>query len=703
MSASEKTRVTSVEISRALGIGKRAVECRAISNAWSFEEESVIGGKKRFYPLADLPAEIVNALHVHAMSTQAVADGPIAPVPAQSTSAALTPIDPHSLTTHQLDVERARDRIFLFIDGYQGSTKAALAYLNDEKTAGRLAGPMLWAYEHAWDKPRASNRLSAKTYYNWVAEKKERGRAAPKKVQKDMSVKPWYPLAIALKQRPQGSTMAWIAEQIAAQWNPAWGDKTPTEYAVRYFLKEKFSALDQLKGRHTGSALRAHMHFTKRTSDGMLPWDELHADGWNTHFTAPHPETGEFVTYEVWHAHDVATRVVPPFGLGLTENFEVISKCIENAVRFGGVMAILMTDSTGVVKKSERLKTNPATSLADRAGFTIVHPQEVGNSQANGIAENFNKYLDRCSRELATYQSKDMDSLTLKRVKRLTGKMVAAATKGDVAERAQLKAEAERMGKGKVFDSHAEAIAWLDDIREKFNNKPHSSLPKIRDPETGKLRHQTPYEALAAHRAAGWQGVMLDELHLIDMFWQHVQKKVYRETVSPYGKMVFYDPALGAWNGKDVVVAFDEGNYEHVWVKTLAGEIICEAKRSRATPYRVQTAREAADEKRALGQIARREKQIENIRSRTPGMTIENEGALMDAPRLKTIADFIDVESTSVVEPQRTILDFLPDPETERPATMDRDEVVRWLYSKSEDNGDSDEEKGVADKREAAG
>lgn len=703
MSKLNKTRAELVEIAHALGISKRSVERRAINNAWMFDEELSNGGKKRFYPLATLPADIVNALHLHAISLQPVAAAAV-PALVPESGTALAPIDPHSLTTHQLDVERARDRIFLFIDGYQGSTKAALDWLNGERASGQLAGPMLWAYEHAWDKPRAANRLSAKTYYNWLAEKKERGRAAPKKIQKDMRILPWHVLAVALKKRPQGSMMTWIAEEIATQWNPTWGDKIPTKRAVEYFLNEKFSAIDQLKGRHTGSALRSHMHYTQRTNAGMLPWDELHADGWNTHFTAPHPVTGEFVTYEVWHAHDVATRVVPPFGLGLTENFEVISKCIENAIRFGGVMSILMTDSTGIVKKSERLKTNPATSLADRAGFTIVHPQTVGNSQANGIAENFNKYLDRCSRELATYQSKDMDSMTLKRVKRLTGKMVVAASKGEAAEHAKLKREAERMGKGKVFDSHAEAIAWLDDKRELFNHRPHSSLPMMRDAETGKKRHQSPYEALAAFRSAGWSGVMLDEEHVIDMFWQHVQKRVVRETVSPYGKMIFYDPLLGAWNGKDVVVAFEESNFERVWVKTLAGEIICEAKRSHATPYRVQTSKEAADEKRALGQINRRQKQIELIRSRTPGMVIENEGELQDAPRMKSIIDFIDVDSTPVIETPLSFRDFMPAP-IERPETMDRDEVVKWLYTKTEEkpsdkNNDSTDD---ADKKSAAG
>ena len=67
----------------------------------------------------------------------------------------------------------------------------------------------------AWDKPRADNRLTTKTYHNWQSVKKSRGRSAPLKIQKDMEIKPWYPLLMALRQRPQGSCYTWIAEQIA--------------------------------------------------------------------------------------------------------------------------------------------------------------------------------------------------------------------------------------------------------------------------------------------------------------------------------------------------------------------------------------------------------------------------------------------------------------------------------------------------------
>ena len=581
---------------------------------------------------------------------------------------------PQALKTSQLDAEIARDRIIAFVAGFAGAESRAIDRLNADYHDKTLAGPLKWAMDHAWNKRRADARLTRDTLQKWKAVKNRRGRAAPLVRQKDMEVKSWHALAVALKQRPQGSCHKWIAEQVAEAWKPAWGEKPPSYGVVNHFFSEKFSQIDQLKGRHTGSALAPHQHYTARSSAGMLPWDEVHADGWNTHFTAPHPVTGDYVTYEVWHAHDVATRYVPPFSIGLTENFEVIAKCVEEAVRCGGVMAILQTDSTKIVKASERFKTNPAISLADRVGFTIVHPKKVGNSQANGIAENFNAWMDKECRELATYQAESMDSLALRRVKKLTAQAVRLARAGDHDGRADALLEAERMGKGHVFRSHPEACDWLEAKRQKWNAKPHRSLPKIRDAETGRLRHQSPAEALEAARASGWQPKNFSEEYLVALFRPHVQVTVRREAVSPYGGMRYHHSELGHWNGKDVAVAYDIMDWRQVWVSTLQGELICIAGFSQATGYRTQSAKEAADEKRALAQIRHRERQIEAIRERTGLDAIDGEAVRVgEQPALhNNVADLVprltDGELAAVEARQQ------------KKKPMDMLDMAMWLY-----------------------
>lgn len=659
------------EIVDALGKARSGVFSRSNRESWPYEEVAVRGGKKRLYPLATLPKDVRDALAVKAASAAAaliVTPEPAAPVAiAKPTAVAVNA--PQPLKTSQIDAEIARERIFKFVADFGGSEPRAIDYLNAGYHEDTLTGPLKWAMDNAWAKRRADSRLTRDTLQKWKAAKKQRGRSAPLVRQKDMEAKPWHAFAVAMKQRPQGSCLTWLTEQVEKNWNPAWGEKPPSYDVIRHFFAEKFSQIDQLKGRHTGSALAPHKHFTKRSSAGMQPWDEIHADGWNTHFTAPHPITGEYVTYELWHAHDVASRFVPPFSVGLTENFEVIQKCVEEAVRCGGVMAILQTDSTKIVKNSARFKTDPATSLADRVGFTIVHPQTVGNSQANGIAENFNTWMDRESRELATYQAKGMDSLTLKRVKKLTAKAVRLQKAGDHDGYAEALLEAERMGKGHVFRSYQETLDWLESKRQKWNAKPHRALPKVRDGETGKLRHMSPAEALQQARDNGWLPDMYSEEYIVTLFRPHIKKTVSREAVSPYGGMRYHHADLGDWNGKEVVVAYDIMDWRQVWVKTLQGELICIADFSEATGYRTQSAKEAADEKRAQAQIKHRERQIDAIRERAGMDAIDGEAVRVGEqpalqaqvidliPRLSD-AEMAEVEARQQKPKPKTVMDL---------------------------------------------
>jgi putative transposase len=555
----------------------------------------------------------------------------------QDSAGALVRSEAHHPAVNLADLSRedrecneARARIVRYVKHHPGSATAAIAELNTLRNLGKMPKGMEWAFDHAWDKPRG-NALCRDTLNKWISLKNKTGSYAPLKPKKDCSVKPWHPLAVELRRRPQGSHLTWLHEQLCSNWQDAWGE--PVSYdVVRRFFKEKFSQLDQLKGRWTGSQLRSKKFYQHRSREGLVPAQEVHGDGWNTHFTAPHPVTGEFVTYEVWHFHDVATRYTPAPGIGLTEKYEVIAKGVENFIRELGMPMIVQVDSTKVVKDSDRFTKHPILSLEERIGFTIVHPKEVGNSQANGICENFNiSYLDKRAKELATYQNpKSMDELSFKRVKKITTEMVKAANKGDLALRDQLKRDAVRMGKGMVFDSCQEAIEWILRIVNEFNDKPHRELPKVRCPQTGRMRHQTPREALAEFRAKGWEPMLMGdtpeahELALVDAFRPRAIVKVTRETVSPYGGMRFKNKeVLGHWNDKHVVVIYDIHEWRSVRIADLNGEYICMAEFVEATGYRTVTAYEDAEAKRAKSRIRLREKQIDQIKARTPGAAIE--------------------------------------------------------------------------------
>jgi len=269
-----------------------------------------------------------------------------------------------------------------------------------------------------------------------------------------------------------------------------------------------------------------------------------------------------------------------------------------------------------------------------------------------------------------------MDDLAFKRTKKITAAMVKAGHAGDEILRREKKKEAERMGKGRVFDSYDEARAWIIRIFTEYNDRPHRSLKKMTDPATGRVRHQTPREALNEHRANGWEPVALTEAELIDAFRPHVVVKVTRETVTPYGGMRYKNPeVLGHWNRKEVIVAYDLDDYKSVWVKDMKGALICVAEFVEATGYRAQSARDAGNEKRAKAQIRNKERGIETIKARNPDAALEGE-----FERVETFLDFIDIPAVKVKpEPEKTILDFLPERKEKEKETTYADTVL-WLY-----------------------
>lgn len=556
------------------------------------------------------------------------------------------------------------------------TTRRAMLTFLTQAAAGRLDGDtaaaMLELSRDSRGRKASNAHVNAaglptlRTLQNWLARAQEQqpgDNLAPRLPQADMVMEPWMVLAVELKRRPQKPTTTLVMAQMKDMWpefSARWVQKnrsdrggqlaTPEQLSalaarlsfpsydqVARFFRDKFSQLDLLAGQHLGSALRSHKFYQHRTNAGLEPFVEVHADGWNTHFTAPHPITGEYVSYEVWHFHDVATRYTPPFSVGLSESSEVILKGLENCIRVGGVPAIWQTDSTGSVKNA-KVEFDPVASLSARAGLTVVHPQTVGNSQANGIAENYNTRLDRESRALATYMHPErQDSLAFKQVRKFTGQMVKALVKGDLEAHKAARSAALRVGKGILFENREQMVAWLDEVRVRSNNAPHSALKKITD-STGKLRHQTPQEALDAAIAGGWVPVALDESSLVELFHEHVRRVVDRETVKAFAGQRYRHADLGAYDRKEVMVCIDTMDGNRVWVKELDGRLICEAKFVAATGYRSQSMYEWALEKRMNAQIKRRENQIGAIQNR------------MDPANAPLEVQAIEVEQAQVVE-----------------------------------------------------
>ncbi|MCA0175193.1 MAG: Mu transposase C-terminal domain-containing protein [Proteobacteria bacterium] len=598
---------------------KRQINRLAADEGWRYVTVIGLGGSRREYPI-DQPALALVAAHLAAQSPasapapQALAEQPRPALiaPSNQAEADLTAEQRAQLTGRRIVLAHVKN-----LAATRGlALSAACQAVLDEAAAGLASADLVTMLRQARSprgRPSPNGLPSARALQAWLSQQSSGRSIAPSATGPDLAVQPWHALAIELRQRPQGSTLVWLHEQLLTHWQTPWG-RAPSYATVARFFREQFSQTDQLKGRHTGSALRALTFYQHRSSAGMRPFQEVHADGWTTHFTAPHPVTGEYVTYEVWHYHDVATRYLTPLSIGLTENTDVILAGLRACVEFGGVPAIWQTDSTRSVKNA-RVEGDLQASLAQRLGISIVHPQTVGNSQANGIAENFNTWLDKEARSLATYQHPArMDSATFTKVRRLTGAMVKAGP--GTPERERQRQQAIRLGKGIVFDTHTEAITWLRALEDRWNDRPHRSLPKVRCPLTGRMVHQTPRQALEAARAGGWQPVALSQAELIDAFLPHLRKKVRRGTVTPYNGQRYHHPDLAHHEGCEVIVAVDERDPSQIWVKDLQGRLLCIAAFVEATGYRTASMAEHAERKRAEAQIRRRENQIAAIEAR---------------------------------------------------------------------------------------
>ena len=638
------------------------VRIRAQAKGWAARQVECKGGKgglRTEYAVASLPTEARKALHDIQIKKVMFAAPVVVPAPV-SVAKTKTALKESSRAVVPAAVADARQRIVRdarlgivnaierAANGRGITTSVSInTWLAGIKDGSMAHAQLLWCclannkngfeWDVDWGSghpvavPRAgqslpefARKLSRETLFRWVRLRAEKGDDAliPRKTQRDMSVQEWAAYFLAEMQRPQKPCRATAWENMAKTLQSQ-GKEVPSYDSVCRWYREKYSKLDAQKGRNTGSAMNPHKFSHKRTSDGMWPLLEVHSDGWNTHFTAPHPVSGKFVTFEVWHSHDVATRkaYVHERSIGLSESMIVIlgslyAVCVED-----GEPVVWQTDNTGSVK-NDRVEFDPVVSVAARRGISIVH-NLPGNSQANGIAENFNEYLDERAKELATYQGKGMDSLAHKRVHKITQKMVKAQTAGDNTELARLKAEAERAGCGLVFGSYAEAVDWVKGVVTQFNDMPHRSLPMTTDAVTGKKRHMTPNERMAEFVADEWHRQPLAGAELDDAFHVHERKTVTRGVVGIMGQ-TYHHPDLDSINGEAVMVAYDIQDGSRVWVKSLDGVLIGEAAFYAARNFRPSSFYELALDKRADAQQKRLGKKIADIEAQRPGNIIES-------------------------------------------------------------------------------
>ncbi|MCS5517653.1 Mu transposase C-terminal domain-containing protein [Pseudomonas qingdaonensis] len=156
-------------------------------------------------------------------------------------------------------------------------------------------------------------------------------------------------------------------------------------------------------------------------------------------------------------------------------------------------------------------------------------------------------------------------------------------------------------------------MAGLEQEITDYNNAPHRGLTKIRDAESGQVRHMTPNEAWQAALGEGWEPLRAPTALVDSLMRPQITRTTRRGEIAWAGNNYFMAD-LTAFHGQEIRIAYDVRDSSQVWAYTLEGELIGPALLDgNSTDYMPQTMVEVAREKRQQGQFKRAIDKLETL------------------------------------------------------------------------------------------
>jgi len=455
--------------------------------------------------------------------------------------------------------------------------------------------------------------LSRRSLFNWWSTWLRSGKNATSLAPSDASVDPvtglsklppWGEAFLACYQRPQKPSIAAALESLT-QMIPL--DQVPSYAQARRFLR-KVGAVERERGRRTGQELRSLRPYVIRDTTEMWPGEVYISDGLTFQaWGVAHPVHGRPISPEIVDVVDVATRKIVGWSVGVAESGQVMAAALRHAIETSGIPAGWYHDNGPGYEN--KLLTDETTGILSRCGITNLTSIPL-QSQGRGIIEKLRRDLwHKAAKELPTYGGRDMD--------RLTGKKIYRAVKEDLRGK----------GSSDYLMPWSDFISWCAAVVAQHNDRPHRSLPKVRDPETGRMRHMTPNEAWGraveeGKRTGGWEPMMLDKHELDDLFLPEQLCTVHRGMVRLFGN-TYFAPELEEHHGERVRVGYDIHHPEAVRVRLVDGRLICfarfEANRRRYFPVSVS---QQMIEQRAEGRRKRLEAKLEAIELERRGLVV---------------------------------------------------------------------------------
>ncbi len=443
---------------------------------------------------------------------------------------------------------------------------------------------------------------------------------APQPV-REQPIPEWAGLFIKCYGMPQKPSLTEAMEALAKILPE--GMEMPSYHQVYRFHTQR-SRLDRERGRRTGSELKAVRGYRQRDTSDMLPMQVGTCDGYSFKSPVAHPITGNPFNPEICSVADVASRMVLGWSVGLAESAQTVISAVRHAATVsaekpcGGIFDILYTDNGS--GNLANLNTDEVTGIFARIGTT--HKTGIpGNPQGRGLIERLNASLWlRAAKKLPTFAGKLMDKSTKREIFLTTNR------------------EIKKNGTTTILLTWPQFKTFLDQEVEAYNNRPHSALPKITDPETGLRRYLTPVEAWRLFVANGWKQ---EEHHLPEqtleyLFLPRIMRTVRRAKVE-FNTNTYYHKSLEHIEGEKVQVGYDIHDAETVQIWTMDGRLFCVAvfdkNKHRYFPL--------TDQEQAANQRAQRRSQL--LQDELVEIENERRGVIEIAP----VAERIDFAAQS--------------------------------------------------------
>lgn len=641
-------------IATALGVTARAVQLRAESESWPVSGTKKGRGGGKLFALASLPEDVRQSIEAYE-TKQALENAPVPyTLPASNR-------DEIPLKDWQREARDARlivlETVKALADAVGGIMRAEKQF-QEKSELGDLPEEMLDTIARANAKNGGRRSVKAVTLRLWRRTLKNKGKdgLAPQSRRKTVVQPSWLPHFVKLYcTSAQRSIKSCYDELVEA------GVKVPHRRNVERYLKAELGEIGLSKGRIGPREYKKLQAYTKRKFDDLLPGDVYSADGHLADFVVLHPEHGQPVRPEIISVVDIATRRCVGWSVELFESTILVADAVRCSVEWAGIPAIFYVDNGCGFKNKvlsgmkENLEKGPGLAMLLRLGTKVSYSIPY-NSQARGVIEVFNK------------------NCWIRAARTLNHAYCGMDKSKELRDRHDKQIEKDLVEKGTTDKamSWKQFLVWGQQQINEYNERPHSSLPKITDPQTGKRRHLSPNERWLELEPTA-DIIQPTEAELKDIFMPYVIRRVRRCLVKLFNQE-YYSPALDFFHGQDVQVGFDIHDGTQVRIRDIEGKFVCIAAfDGHAVDYFPKSYVEMARENRTAQQLKRaRAKESKILEQAKPALEAQPAPIVIDLPTQQKHEEF--VRTIEAEREQEALSASQPAPPSEK-----RQRVVRAL------------------------